>query len=57
MGFMDKITGRAKQMLGDLSERRHQRQEAHKGHAKGRSGTQEGMEEKARRAADPERRT
>ncbi|MEA2390391.1 MAG: hypothetical protein QOK31_500 [Solirubrobacteraceae bacterium] len=62
MGFMDKITGRAKKAAGDLADdaslRREGRQEERKGEAKDElDRAQERTADKAAEVADLERRT
>ena len=62
MGFMDKITGRAKKAAGDLTDdaslRRQGKQEERKGEAKEElSRTQEKADAKADEVADLERKT
>ena len=62
MGFLDKITGRAKKAAGDLTDdaslRREGRQEERKGEAKDElSRADERAEAKAEEVADLERKT
>lgn len=62
MGILDKITGRAKQAAGDLTDdaslRREGRQEERKGEAKDElAHAQERADAKADEVADLERRT
>ena len=62
MGLMDKVTGRAKQAAGDLSDdaglRREGKQEERKGDAKEElEGAQERADAKADEVADLERKT
>jgi uncharacterized protein YjbJ (UPF0337 family) len=62
MGITDKITGRAKQALGDLTDsaslHREGRQEERKGEAKDELATQQNkVERKATEVADLERKT
>jgi uncharacterized protein YjbJ (UPF0337 family) len=62
MGFMDKVTGRAKQAAGDLADdgslRREGKQEERKGDAKEElEGAQEKADAKADEVADLERKT
>lgn len=62
MGFMDKITGRAKKAAGDVTDsaslRQEGRKEERKGEAKEESArAQERADEKAREADDLDRRT
>ena len=62
MGFLDKITGRAKKAAGDLADdpslRREGRQEERKGEAKEELGNaQEKADAKAEEVADLERKT
>ena len=62
MGFMDKITGRAKKAAGDLTDdasmRRQGRQEERKGEAKeDLARSQEKADAKADEVADLERKT
>ena len=62
MGFLDKITGRAKKAAGDLADdpslRREGRQEERKGEAKEELGhAQEQADAKADEVADLERKT
>ena len=62
MGFMDKITGRAKKTAGDLADdaslKREGRQEERKGEAKDElSNAQERADAKADEVADLERKT
>jgi uncharacterized protein YjbJ (UPF0337 family) len=62
MGFLDKLTGRAKKAAGDLADdaslRREGRQEERKGEAKDElAGAQERVEDKAAEVNDLERKT
>jgi uncharacterized protein YjbJ (UPF0337 family) len=62
MGLLDKITGRAKQAAGDLTDdaslRREGRQEERKGEAKDElARTEEKADAKAQEVADLERKT
>ena len=62
MGFLDKITGRAKKAAGDLADdsslRREGRKEERKGEAKDElSNAQERADAKADEVADLERKT
>jgi uncharacterized protein YjbJ (UPF0337 family) len=62
MGFLDKITGRAKKAAGDLADdpsmRREGRQEERKGEAKDElARTEERADAKADEVADLERKT
>ena len=62
MGLLDKVTGRAKQAAGDLTDdaslKREGRQEERKGEAKDElSNAQERAESKADEVADLERKT
>jgi uncharacterized protein YjbJ (UPF0337 family) len=62
MGFLDKVTGRAKQAAGDLADdaglRREGRQEERKGEAKEELGeAQEKADAKADEVANLERKT
>jgi uncharacterized protein YjbJ (UPF0337 family) len=62
MGFLDKLTGRAKKAAGDLADdpslRRKGRQEERKGEAKDElSDAQEKAANKAQEIADLERKT
>jgi uncharacterized protein YjbJ (UPF0337 family) len=62
MGFMDKVTGRAKQAAGDLADdsglRREGKQEERKGEAKEELGrAQEKADAKADEVANLERKT
>ena len=62
MGFLDKLTGRAKKAAGDLADdaslRREGRQEERKGEAKDElAGAQERVEDKAAELNDLERKT
>ena len=62
MGFLDKLTGRAKKAAGDLTDdasmRREGRQEERKGEAKEElSRADEHAESKAEEVADLERKT
>jgi uncharacterized protein YjbJ (UPF0337 family) len=62
MGFLDKLTGRAKQAAGDLTDdaslRRQGKREERKGEKKDElNHAQEKTEEKAEEVADLERKT
>jgi uncharacterized protein YjbJ (UPF0337 family) len=62
MGFLDKITGRAKKAAGDIADdpslRREGRQEERKGEAKDElAGAHEKADEKAQEVGDLERKT
>ena len=62
MGFMDKITGRAKKAAGDVTDSASLRQEGRKEERKGEAKedaarAQEKADEKSREADDLERRT
>lgn len=62
MGLLDKITGKAKQAAGDLTDdpslRRQGRKEERKGEAKDEMARhEEGADEKAAEVADLERKT
>ena len=62
MGFLDKLTGRAKKAAGDLADdsslRRQGRQEERKGEAKDElSNAQERVQDKAAEVNDLERKT
>jgi uncharacterized protein YjbJ (UPF0337 family) len=62
MGFLDKLTGRAKKAAGDLTDdaslRRQGRQEERKGEAKDElSNAQEKADRKAEEVANLERKT
>jgi uncharacterized protein YjbJ (UPF0337 family) len=62
MGFLDKLTGRAKKAAGDLADdpslRSEGRREERKGEEKEKlAGAQDRVEEKAQEVADLERRT
>ena len=62
MGFMDKLTGRAKKAAGDLTDdaslRREGRKEERKGEEKDKlADAQDRVEEKAQDVADLERKT
>ena len=62
MGFLDKLTGRAKKAAGDLADdaslRREGRQEERKGEAKDElAATQEKADAKAEEVANLERKT